>query len=50
MAILDLNEKVKSGIWKRCFQCNKNLESTKEKKYGFCRECLAEMGVDLELA
>jgi len=50
MAMLDLNEKVKGGVWGRCFQCNKKLESTGEKKYGYCKKCLAEMGVDLELA
>ena len=50
MAILDLNESVKGGIWGRCFNCKKKLESTEEKKYGFCKVCLAEMGVDLELA
>ena len=51
MPILDLNESVKGGIWGRCFKCNKKkLESTQEKRYGFCKECLAEMGVDLELA
>lgn len=51
MAILDLTKKVKSGVWSKCFKCNKKkLESTEEKKYGFCRECLKKMGVDLELA
>ena len=47
MAILDLTKK---GIWGKCFKCKTNLESTEEKKYGFCKECLAAMGVDLELA
>ncbi len=44
MAILDLT---KQRIWKRCFKCRAKLESAKERKCGFCRECLAEMGVDL---
>lgn len=47
MVTLDLNEKVKGGIWGRCFKCRGKLESTEEKRYGFCRECLKEMGVDL---
>jgi len=50
MAILDLNEKIKRGVWGRCFQCNKKLESIEERKYGYCKGCLATMGVDLELA
>lgn len=47
MAILDLT---KEGIWGRCLKCRAKLESTEEKKYGFCKECLVEMGVDLSQA
>jgi len=47
MAILDLT---KEGIWGRCFKCRAKLEGTEEKRYGFCKECLVAMGVDLELA
>jgi len=47
MAILDLTKK---RIWRRCFKCRTKLESAEEKKYGYCKKCLAAMGVDLELA
>jgi len=45
MAILDLTKK---GIWGRCFKCHAKLENTEERRYGFCKKCLAKMGVDLE--
>lgn len=47
MAILDLTKK---RIWGRCLKCGAKLENTGEKKFGFCKKCLAKMGVDLELA
>ena len=44
MAILDLT---KEGIWGRCLKCRAKLEGSEERRYGFYKRCLAEMGVDL---
>lgn len=43
--ILDLNKLRKKGIWGRCFKCQAKLKD-EERRYGFCRKCFYEMGVN----